>query len=182
MWSRRRPTTAATASAMSATNLLSGAQLLNRFVSPSDAVHSLYLGPYGNGATLVQPAASVSGSIVRDGGVATGPPGFQQTPILNRNAFQIGRGTGALRMIEETVGHEIEATLARLSALWRAEEAADGWTSEGKSETTLLLEGLKQKLQRGDPRTPLNISRSLDHWGIAFASSKVLRQTIKRFT
>ncbi|MEI7038076.1 hypothetical protein [Fulvimonas yonginensis] len=65
-----------------------------QFANPADAVEGLYLGPYGNGATLMQPVTSTGRSIVLEGGVANGAPGVQQTVIVNRGAFQIGSGTG----------------------------------------------------------------------------------------
>jgi len=69
-------------------------------------------------------------------------------------------------MIEQTVEREIEAMLARLSAPLSAEEAADGWTNQSKSATKVLFEDIRQKLQRGESLPLLNISRSLDHWGV----------------
>jgi hypothetical protein len=65
-----------------------------QFANPSEEVDGLYLGPYGNGATLVQPVTSVGRSIVLEGGVANGGAGIQQTLIVNRNAFEIGLGKG----------------------------------------------------------------------------------------
>ena len=73
---------------------------------------------------------------------------------------------GVLSMSEQTVEHEIETMLARLSAPLSAEEAADGWTAESKSATKLFFEDLKQKLLRDESLPPLSISRSLDHWGV----------------
>lgn len=62
------------------------------FANPASAVDGLYLGPYGDSASLMQPVTSVSRSIVLEGAVAKGGAGIMQTLIVNRNAFHIGTG------------------------------------------------------------------------------------------
>ena len=64
------------------------------FPSPAAAVDGLYLGPYGNNASLMQPVTSSSRNIMFEGGVANGGAGVQQSPIINRGAFHIGRSVG----------------------------------------------------------------------------------------
>jgi len=63
-----------------------------QFANPAAAVDGLYLGPYGNGATLVQSVSSTGRSIVLEGGVANGGAGIRQTLVVNRGAFQFGTG------------------------------------------------------------------------------------------
>ena len=63
-----------------------------QFTNPAAAVDGLYLGPYGNTASLAQPVTSVGRSIVLEGGIANGGAGIQQSLVINRNAFQFGTG------------------------------------------------------------------------------------------
>lgn len=65
-----------------------------QFANPSAAVDGLYLAPYGNGASLVQPVTSIASSPVLEGGILNGAPGVQQTVIANRGAFYFGTGVG----------------------------------------------------------------------------------------
>jgi len=69
-------------------------------------------------------------------------------------------------MVNQTVENQIDVMLAQLSAPLSTSEAADGWTSESKATTKTFFEGLKEKLQSGEPLPPLSISRALDHWGV----------------
>lgn len=65
-----------------------------QFASPSEAVEGLYLGPYGNNASLVQPITASGRSIVLEGGIQNGGVGVRQTLIIDRGAFQFGEGRG----------------------------------------------------------------------------------------
>ena len=64
------------------------------FANPAAAIDGLYLGPYGNGASLMQLVTSTARSIVLEGGVANGGAGVRQSVIVNRGAFQFGTGVG----------------------------------------------------------------------------------------
>ena len=64
------------------------------FPDPTTAVNDLYLGPYGNNASLMQPVTATGRSIILEGGIANGAPGVQQSLIVNRGAFQFGTGLG----------------------------------------------------------------------------------------
>ena len=64
------------------------------FPDPAAAVNGLYLGPYGNNASLMQPVTATGRSIILEGGIANGTPGVQQSLIVNRGAFQFGTGLG----------------------------------------------------------------------------------------
>jgi hypothetical protein len=62
------------------------------FSTPEEAADGLYLGPYGNAATLRQTVTATQLTQVVEGGVANGGPGVQQTLIINRNDFQFDPG------------------------------------------------------------------------------------------
>jgi hypothetical protein len=65
-----------------------------QFASPAEAVEGLYLGPYGNNASLVQPVTASGRNIVLEGGIQNGGVGVRQTLIIDRGAFQFGEGRG----------------------------------------------------------------------------------------
>lgn len=65
-----------------------------QFSNPPEAVDGLYLAPYGNGASLMQPVTALTQSPVLEGGILNGAPGVQQTLIVNRSAFHFGTGVG----------------------------------------------------------------------------------------
>ncbi|HLO65321.1 MAG TPA: filamentous hemagglutinin N-terminal domain-containing protein [Azonexus sp.] len=64
------------------------------FDNPPAAIDGLYLAPYGNGASLMQPVTSTGRSIVLEGAVANGKVGVRQSVIVNRDAFYFGTGKG----------------------------------------------------------------------------------------
>lgn len=66
----------------------------SQFATPSEAVNGLYLGPYGNNASLVQPVTASGRSIVIEGGIKNGGIGVRQSLIIDRKAFQFGEGRG----------------------------------------------------------------------------------------
>ena len=65
-----------------------------RFGSSAEAVEGLYLKPYGNTASLVQPVTASGRSIVLEGAIKNGASGVRQTLIIDRNAFEFGIGQG----------------------------------------------------------------------------------------
>ena len=65
-----------------------------QFASPLEAVQGLYLGPYGNNASLVQSVTASGRSIVLEGGILNGGAGVRQSLIIDRKAFQFGEGRG----------------------------------------------------------------------------------------
>jgi len=60
------------------------------FTTSNEAVQALFLGPYGNSASLAQNVTSVGRSIVFEGAILNGTA--QQTLIINRGMFQFGIG------------------------------------------------------------------------------------------
>ncbi len=64
------------------------------FATPAEASDGLYLGPYGNTASLRQTVTVAQSTQVIEGGVANGRPGIRQSLIVNRNDFQFGPGVG----------------------------------------------------------------------------------------
>ncbi|WP_088281956.1 DUF6861 domain-containing protein [Ideonella sp. A 288] len=71
-----------------------GSFLTNKaFGSPKEAAEALYLGPYGNQASLVQQVTATKATTVLEGAIANGvPPGTVQTLMVDRTAFSIGTG------------------------------------------------------------------------------------------
>jgi|GEM_PF-3856938 len=63
-----------------------------RFSNPGAAVDGLYLRPYGNSASLLQPVSASGRSIILEGGILNGGRGVSQSLILDRNAFIFGTG------------------------------------------------------------------------------------------
>lgn len=64
------------------------------FSNPASAVDGLYLAPYGNGASLLQPVSASGRSIILEGGIANGGRGVTQSLIIDRGAFTFGTGAG----------------------------------------------------------------------------------------
>lgn len=69
-------------------------------------------------------------------------------------------------MNDQILLEKIDGVIDVLAVPLSASEAADGWTPESKKVIKIFFEGLKQKLQSGETLPPMNISRSLDHWGV----------------
>ncbi len=65
-----------------------------RFSNSASAVDGLYLGPYGNGASLLQPVSASGRSIILEGRIANGGRGVTQSLIIDRGAFTFGTGAG----------------------------------------------------------------------------------------
>lgn len=69
-------------------------------------------------------------------------------------------------MSDQILIDKIDDIVEMLSCPVSISEAADGWTSESKKAVTVFLVELKNKIQSGETLPPMNISRSLDHWGV----------------
>jgi hypothetical protein len=71
-----------------------------------------------------------------------------------------------INMNNQILINKVQGIVGMLSTPVSASEAADGWTSESKKLSKMFFEKLEQEIQSGESLPPMNISRSLDHYGV----------------